>query len=450
MNLKTNNQQEVSSLGTHQKDVLIIVAALITTLLFIWLVPNLISLFSGHTAETGMDSYTQSVVPDSSDSKQDSLSSIPVITDSPAPDYWLQGRGTPTGNAGWSDKIAFTSFDTLWIFDDVGGREFFSAPAYSGGKIYFGCNDGYMRCLNVSTGDVIWSFKTPCGICGEPAVDSLLVYFGGQDGTVYALDRNTGAEVWHRKLGYHIFCNVAIYSDTLLLTGNSDGTVYALDIRTGNLVWQYQLSGIVLGPVISDSLLIFTTEDGMVAAFNSSGAINWQHSYQSQASPPSVSGTSVIVGFSNGIIRNFSLLTGEVIFETDITTLPLRCLISRPVIVGSRIYAGTCDSRLVCIDISSGELIWEQIFENWIQLPPVLGKSSIYLSCDDQRLHILDSASGEKLDSLEMGGYSGTAPLLMDNTLYYGTTFGEFFALEGIEPISVPEDSTDTLEIREP
>ncbi len=445
-----NNKHSASSADSHKLEILIIAASLICTLIFIWLIPKSLTLFNSGTSGNNGDNYAAVDTSNAEVSLQDSLQSIALLSDPVLPDYWMQGRGTPSGNAGWGGKDISAPFDTLWILDDVGGREFFSAPAHNEGNIYLGCNDGRLRCLDMATGNVKWSFDTPCGICGEPAVDSTMVYFGGQDGTVYALDKNTGVEMWSTALGYHIFCNVAIFSDTLLLTGNSVGRISALDARSGDLIWGDELDGVVLGPVTADSTLVFSTENGDVAAFNSSGRVLWEHSYHSQASPPSASGSSVIVGFSDGYIRNFNLRTGETIFETDITSQPLRCVISRPVIVDSLIFAGTCDSRLVCIGLYSGELVWQQNFENWIQLPPVIGKHSIYVSCDDRRLHVLDKTSGMKLDSIEMGGYSGTAPLLLDNILYYGTTSGEFFALTGSEYIPVIENTSVTAETATP
>lgn len=371
---------------------------------------------------------------------EDSLPAIENFNEE-VPQFWLQARALSTGNAGWGPDIT-APFDTLWHMRSNAGREFFSSPALVDGTLYFGCNDGNLRAVDAVTGSVKWTFGTACGICGEPAVNSTTVYFGGQDGVVYAIDRFSGNELWSSGLGYHVFCDTGILSDTLIVTGNSMGKVCALNARTGEPVWDDEIGGIVLGPVIVDSIIIFSTEGGKIAAFDPSGNQLWSKDYSSQASPPSADSTGVYAGFSNGAVRKFSLDDGHVLWETDVVSSVSRCVMARPVIAGNRVLSGTNDGQLVSLTAAGGTVIWRQNFDNWLQLPPVVGKELVYIACDDQRLHIVELETGAKVDSLEMDGYSGTAPLLRNGTIYYGNTSGDFVALlgtireeEAIEPV---------------
>lgn len=357
-----------------------------------------------------------------------------------APSAWLQARSTATGNAAWGDAVD-APFTELWVLDPGGGREFFSAPALLGGVLYLGCNDGRMRAVDASDGSVLWSFQTACGICGEPAVDSTGVFFGGQDGTVYALDRETGAELWSAGLGYHVFCDAGILCDTLILSGNSMGKVCALRRSDGEPVWSHELGGLVLGPVVLDTTCVFSTENGKVAAYSASGLCLWTRSFTGQASPPASDGGSVYAGFSDGTVRRLDLRDGETVWETDIVSTASRTVLARPVLADTLLLVGTCDGRLVCLGAGEGRILWERTFENWLQLPPVSAGRRVYAVCDDQRLHVLDLATGEPLHSIEMGGYAGTAPVLADGRLFFGTARGEFFALEGSP---TPDDSVTT------
>jgi outer membrane protein assembly factor BamB len=347
-----------------------------------------------------------------------------------APSAWTQARSSASGNAAWGPAVD-APFSRLWELDPGTGREFFSAPAVVGGVLYFGCNDGKLRAVNAASGSVIWSFQTICGICGEPAVDSSGVYFGAQDGTLYALDRDTGARMWSAGVGYHIFCDTGILCDTLVITGNSMGKICALGISDGEPAWSNELGGLVLGPVILDSICVFTTENGKVSAYSASGNCLWTRSFTGQSSAPASDGEAVFAGFSDGTVRRLDLSAGEVDWETDIVASSSRTVLARPVLVDTLLLVGTCDGRLVCLGSGGGRVLWEQSFENWLQLPPASAGHRVYLACDDQRLHVLDLATGAKLDSLEMGGYAGTAPVLADGRLYFGTAAGEFFALAG-------------------
>jgi hypothetical protein len=188
---------------------------------------------------------------------------------------------------------------------------------------------------------------------------------------------------------------------------------------------------------------VFSTESGNIVAFEPDGERLWARDYSSQASPPSADAAGVYAGFSNGVVRKFSLHDGHVIWETDIVSSTSRCVLARPVIVGDVVLCGTNDGQLVSLAASDGTVIWRQNFDNWIQLPPAVGQDMIYMACDDQRMHILDLNTGAKLDSLEMDGYSGTAPLLAGGILYFGNTSGDFIALRG----TIQEtDSAETAE----
>ena len=349
------------------------------------------------------------------------------------PRFWLQARALSTGNAGWGPDVV-APFDTLWQLESSGGREFFSSPALVDGTLYLGCNDGRIRAVDASSGSVLWSYSTVCGICGEPAVDSAAVYFGGQDGYIYSLDRSSGSRNWSSGIGYHVFCDTGIMCDSLIISGNSMGKVCALDSRSGEPVWDAELGGIILGPVIIDTLAVFTTESGVTAVLDSNGRVRWDRSDGRQASPPSADSTAVFVGFSGGMVRKFDLDTGDLVWETDVVSGSGRCVLARPVVTGSRVLVGTNDGQLVCLDRQGGGVLWAQQFDNWLQLSPAVGQDLVYLACDDQRLHILELETGEKVDSLEMGGYSGTAPLLWEGTLFYGNTSGDFRAIRGTLP----------------
>jgi outer membrane protein assembly factor BamB len=431
-------QENIRTSGnTDRRHILVIGISLIATLILLFLISTVFK-----SAGSGGE-LAQAVPADSSD-----IDTVTVIEDDinleEMPEFWLQARALSTGNAGWGPDI-LSPFEELWFVRANAGREFFSSPALVDGVLYFGCNDGNMRAVDAQSGSVKWTFATVCGICGEPAVDSTTVYFGGQDGVVYALDRFSGSKRWSAGLGYHVFCNTAVLSDTLIVTGNSMGKVCALNARTGEPVWDDEIGGIVLGPVTVDSIVVFSSESGDIAAFGHDGSRLWARDYSSQASPPSADAAAVYAGFSNGAVRKFSLRDGHVLWETDIVSSTSRCVLARPVIVGDVVLVGTNDGQLVSLSATDGAILWRQSFDNWIQLPPAVGQDMIYITCDDQRMHILDLSTGEKLDSLEMDGYSGTAPLLEGGILYFGNTSGDFVALRGTVPETDSVETADEL-----
>jgi outer membrane protein assembly factor BamB len=363
---------------------------------------------------------------------------VPPIPDAQAEllsGEWTQPRKSPGGAGFWGPDIE-APFDTLWRIHT--GLEFFSAPAMLGETLYFGGNDGRFRAVNSASGAEIWGYPTACGLSGEAAVDSLRVYFGGQDGYLYALDRHTGELDWSAGLGFSLFCGVGLLGDSLVVTGNSEGSLAALDIQDGTVVWHDAPGGTILGPAILDTLAVFTSEGGLVAAYTASGERAWARDFAGASSAPSISDGSVFAGFSDGTVRRLSIADGSASWETDVSPGPGRCSISRPVVLGDRVLAGTCDNRLVCLDARTGALMWDALFENWMQVPPAVGDSTVYASCDDQRLHVLDLADGSEILAMELGGYAGSAPLVVNGVIYLGTASGDFFAFRGTPRESAP------------
>jgi outer membrane protein assembly factor BamB len=350
------------------------------------------------------------------------------------PAEWLQASGSQSGNAAWSDAVV-APFDTLWILST--GRELFAPPAIVGSMIFIAGNDNVLRGIEIASGRQIWSRTVTCGVSGGVAADSSTVYFSGQDGYMYALDFETGAEKWKTGLGYHIFTDANVFCDSLVLAGNSMGSLAALCRNTGELIWEDTMEGLVLGPALSDSIAVFSSEAGAVGAWDSEGNSLWSRDFSSQPSAPSIQTNSVYLGFSSGKILALSLSTGETLWETSLDGIQGRTVISRPAMCGNGLLvAGTCDGRVFCLDAERGELLWETQLENWVSVTPAVCEDVVYVSCDDNRIHLLSLITGLPIDSIETGSYSGTPPLLIGGVLYVGNSAGDFLALAGTLPVN--------------
>jgi hypothetical protein len=61
-----------------------------------------------------------------------------------------------------------------------------STPAWSGGFIYFGTDDGVLYCLNVENGYRRWSYDLGVPIRSSPAIAGNMLFVNGSDGTLFA------------------------------------------------------------------------------------------------------------------------------------------------------------------------------------------------------------------------------------------------------------------------
>ncbi len=91
-----------------------------------------------------------------------------------------------------------------------------SSPAVVDGKLYIGSLDFEMYCLDISTGEALWRYKTEGSVYSSPAVVDGKVYFGSLDNYLYALDAEDGSFLWKYKT-----------EDTIVYApGVVDGAVY--------------------------------------------------------------------------------------------------------------------------------------------------------------------------------------------------------------------------------
>ena len=85
-----------------------------------------------------------------------------------------------------------------------------------------------------------WRFKTEGPIIGSPAIANGVVYIGSIDGHLYAVDQETGKQKWKFKtLGSRQVTSSPTIANGLVYFGGFDGILYALDAETGTMKWNF-------------------------------------------------------------------------------------------------------------------------------------------------------------------------------------------------------------------
>ena len=85
-----------------------------------------------------------------------------------------------------------------------------SSPSVSNGYVYIGSYDGYVCCLNASSGAKVWKYQTPDSVISSPAVAYGCVYIGSEDNNVYCLNASSGSKVWRSPTGYWVTSSPAV------------------------------------------------------------------------------------------------------------------------------------------------------------------------------------------------------------------------------------------------
>lgn len=134
--------------------------------------------------------------------------------------------------------------------------------------------------LSLNTGEILWNASIGDNQpesyryagCNSPAAHGGKVFVASPDGILYAFDSTTGDKLWEKTvydkgiLPINMVSSPA-YADGRIYIGTPDGQLYALNASTGEIEWSkttIQGSGVVSSPVITDGLVIYCTENGIM------------------------------------------------------------------------------------------------------------------------------------------------------------------------------------------
>jgi len=257
--------------------------------------------------------------------------------------------------------VVVASYDHhLYAFDRESGQEVWTFAAegalvgdmtVDGGIAYFGSSDHSIYAIDVASGKSVWEhpFATRNLVWGAPAVDDKRVYVGSMDHHVYALNRQTGAEEWQQDLGSAIPGTIAL-DDGVLYVGGVDKQLHALKAADGSRLWARALGHWVWGEaLVRDGYVYVGSLDGKVHAVRvSDGSPRWDAVTVEgavRAGPVALDG-QLLVGTDVGKLYRINMETGssEVLFSAT------GSLLSKPAVVGQRIYIGTTTDIVYALD----------------------------------------------------------------------------------------------------
>ncbi|MGK2861691.1 MAG: PQQ-binding-like beta-propeller repeat protein [Chitinophagaceae bacterium] len=131
---------------------------------------------------------------------------------------------------GWYDIATFTSKGSVYainagtgilLWEGLANKAFSSSPFIRNGRLFIGCDDGYINALNISNGSLLWQKKILPN-SSSPVEANGIVYIGG-GGTryYYALDAATGDEVWKFPLPNGLMASSPLLLDDSGIIGYS-------------------------------------------------------------------------------------------------------------------------------------------------------------------------------------------------------------------------------------
>ncbi len=325
----------------------------------------------------------------------------------------VANRVYAVGSQGQQGRIHAFDLETgrqLWSCRPPGYAATFSSPVVVGELLVCGEGLHHTRmarvvCLNVTTGQIAWTFPTNGHVECTPAVDQGRVYVTAGDDGVYCLrldpdasldrrlvwhapgtrypdaetslavadgkvyvglglggealcclDADTGEELGRLAMPHPVFSPPSIHNGKLYLgMGVGDyltplqdpaGEVRCVDLKTWQVDWTFATKATVLGAVVAaDEQLVFGCADGRVYVISLAGKL--QHSWDSHApiiGSPAVTADRVYVVNQDGILLGLDRRRLEPVWQCRLGN-PGR-YISSPVVAEDSVLVGTEHNRL--------------------------------------------------------------------------------------------------------
>ncbi|WP_167768510.1 outer membrane protein assembly factor BamB family protein [Haloarcula amylovorans] len=313
-----------------------------------------------------------SVLAQPSDSaRDDSTGSTPSLSG------WTSVYGGP-GNTNYAPTAAGpkSGVSRRWVADPEPEHDRdYTTPVVHDGTAYVGARNLYA--MDVTTGDVRWSFSAEAPCVHTPATDGKMIYVGtghrsNSRGRVYAIDSESGTEQWRftrtppenvnetRRLEYVAMTVGDGQVFALGRSGLDEDLLVALDAETGERLWCTEIGG------------------------------RWSVRYTSEAAPVATA-DGTVVARANGTIKAYDGETGDVVWTFDGAIFPRTAYLPLAIGDGTVYTSATTgrndDYKLLALDLADGSIQWTykpDTNENLQWSAPTVDSESVYVNYTPQ------------------------------------------------------------------
>jgi outer membrane protein assembly factor BamB len=208
-------------------------------------------------------------------------------------------------------------------------------------------------CTGPETATEIWRFRTGYPVAAAPVYADGRLYAGSD--RLYCLDAASGAQLWSFMPYGVIKAPVVVAGGRVYL---QCGGLYCLDARNGRLLWEFweeEWSDSM--PALTGGYVYVLAGTALICLDAATGSKTWQSPGLVQPAGAVADGERIYVG-GMGEVAGFDARSGT----------PLWRVVNRqgrllPTVYQRRVYYGSRDGFVDCLDGSSGAIIWSRRME---------------------------------------------------------------------------------------
>ncbi|OYY77635.1 MAG: pyrrolo-quinoline quinone [Sphingomonas sp. 28-62-20] len=257
-----------------------------------------------------------------------------------------------------------------------------------------------------------------------PVVAENKLFVVDVDAVVHAFAADTGKPLWKAPLTENKenrdarFGGGVSFDEGRLFASDGLGDIVALDATNGKILWRVRPSGPLRGAptVANGAVYVLSQNNELYALSQTDGTVQWtaSGSLESQgvfgvAAPAAARGT-IVAGFSSGELNAYRYENGRVLWQEILSRTSASTSVSSladidaaPVIDQNRVYAVGEGGRMVALELTTGQRLWEQNLAG-ISTPWIAGEW-VFVVTDDAKLYCLSRANGKIRWISDLGGF---------------------------------------------
>jgi outer membrane protein assembly factor BamB len=265
----------------------------------------------------------------------------------------------------------------------------------------------------------IWTVTIPAGsnrqrLAASPVIGDGKMYVVDVNGALHAFDANSGASLWTvpiakaEKAKAARFGGGATYDNGRVYATSGLGDIVAFDAKTGAEVWRAKPGPPLRGSptVVGDQLYTLSQDNQLYALSTANGQQVWSASGSLETqgvfgvAAPAVAHQTVVAGFSSGELNAYRVENGRAIWGDALSRTSASTSVSSladidadPVIDDTNVYALGQGGRLVAANLATGQRLWEQNFAG-ISTPWLAGEW-LFVVTDESKLYCLQRSTGK-------------------------------------------------------
>jgi len=102
---------------------------------------------------------------------------------------------------------------------------------------------------------------------------------------------------------------------------------------------------------------------------------------------------------------------------------------SSPAVAEDKVFVGSEDGKVYCLNAASGDLIWSYQTGDWVYSSPAVAEDKVFVGSEDGKVYCLNAASGDLIWSHETSDMVGSSPAVAGDRVFVGSYDGKVYCL---------------------